>query len=145
MILGFNFTSVDAHVNEQNLSGALDVQSVPSIEDVVEKKLDFIGENKSIGIKFVFKTNYGKAGEIVQKGEVIYKVDDAKKHLKRWKDEKKLNDEMTLNVLNFLLSKCITKAVDYADMLRLPPPLQFPQVVKEDKTKTVEVFETKKK
>jgi len=144
MILGFNFTSINAYSDEKNLSGSLDVNSVPSIDDVVEKKLEFLGDNKSIGIKFIFTTSYGKAGEIIQKGEIIYQVQDAKKILKKWKDEKKLDDDITLNVLNFILSKCMAKSVDLADTLRLPPPLQFPHVVKNEQQPKVEIFEKKK-
>jgi len=130
MILGFNLQSIEAHVDEQNLTGNLDVNSTPNIEDVVEKKFDFLGENKAVGVKFSFKSSYGKAGDIILKGEVIYKVDDAKKTLRMWKDEGKLNEEMSLTVLNFVLGKCMAKAVDLADTLRLPPPMQFPRVVK---------------
>jgi hypothetical protein len=133
-VIGFNFLSFDAKVNEEHLRGTLDVKNTPLIEDVKEKKLDFLGPGEAIGIKFRFSSNYGKAGEIKMNGEVIYKT-DAKQALRKWEKEKKLDDEIVLNVLNFLLNKCMIKSVELADALRLPPPLQFPHIVKDNEKK----------
>lgn len=135
MILGFNLTSINAHADEKALSGNVEVNNTPSIDDVQERKYDFIGENKSVGILFSFKTAYGKAGDINIKGEIIYKVDDAKKVLKKWKDDKSLDEEISLTVLNFILNKCMAKSIEIADSLRLPPPIQFPYVVKSEQKK----------
>ena len=131
-IIGFNFLSFEAKVDEEHLMGTIDVKNTPLIEDVKEKKLDFLGPNEAVAIKFRFTSSYGKAGEIKMTGEIICKT-DARQVMKRWDKEKKLDDDLVLEILNFLLNKCMIKSVELADALRLPPPLQFPHIVKEDK------------
>ena len=42
------------------------------------------------------------------------------------------DDEIMLDVLNTIFRRCLAKAVDLADLLRLPPPLRFPTVTAEN-------------
>jgi hypothetical protein len=61
-------------------------------------------------------------------GEVIYHDKKMGEILKKWKSEKKLDKEVGLEVLNFIFRKCLTKSIQIAEDLRLPPPIRFPIV-----------------
>jgi hypothetical protein len=129
-VFGFYFTAVNANVNEDHLFGSINVTSTPSIQSV-EKK-DVTNMKEIVGIKFRYTTAYEKAGEIILEGEVLYKVENAKDTEKLWKDSQRMEDDMAVDVLNFILRRCVTKTLDISESLRLPPPIQFPTVTKEN-------------
>src|SRR3989338_9232124 len=112
-VIGFNIKSINAYLDEKNLKGNVSVNSTPTIESVQRRDLTAIGIADAIAIDFKFVTAYDpKAGEITMTGEILYQVKDAKKAIKQWNDD--------------------GKAVDLADLLRLPPPLRFPTVTAEN-------------
>ena len=134
-VLGFFYTAINARVDEKNLFGSINVTSTPTIESVEKKDLTGAGMTETIGIRFKYETKYEQAGEIILSGEVIYKVDDAKKAEKMWKDSKRMDDEIAVDVLNFILRRCVAKTIELSDVLRLPPPVQFPVITKQPKAK----------
>ena len=46
--------------------------------------------------------------------------------IKSWKKDKKLPDEVNLQVINSVLRKCTIKALDLSEELQLPPPIALP-------------------
>jgi len=91
-----------------------------------------MGIENAVNIKFKFVTSYEpKAGELKFEGNILYQVEDAKKIVKQWKDGNKMDDKMALDVLNTIFRKCLAKAVELSDTLRLPPPIRFPIVTTE--------------
>lgn len=131
-VIGFNFTSISAHADEKNFKGDININSTPSIESVEKHDLSAIGIVNAVEIKFKFTTSYEpKAGKIEFGGEILYQVDDAKKVTRQWKDGNKLDEKIALDVLNTIFRRCLSKAVEIADQLRLPPPIRFPIVTTE--------------
>ncbi len=131
-VIGFNFTSMSANVDEKNMKGDININSLPTIESVEKHDLSSIGINEAINVKFKFVTSYEpKIGEIEFKGDILYHVEDSKKILKQWKDGNKMEDKMALDILNTIFRRCLSKAVEMADTLKLPPPIRFPVVTTE--------------
>ena len=129
-VFGFYFTSVNANVNEEHLFGSINITSTPIIESVEKKEVPNMKD--IVGIKFKYTTVYEKAGEVALTGEVLYRVEDAKKTEKLWKDNKRMEDDIAIDVLNFILRRCVAKTLELSDSLRLPPPIQFPTVTKQE-------------
>ncbi len=134
-VIGFNFKSIDASVDESKLAGDVTINSAPNILNIQKKDLGFVGMKDAVGIEFDFTTSYDpKVGNISFTGEILYQVEDAKKVADEWKKEKKLDEKIALDVLNTIFRKCLGKSVEIAETLRLPPPIRFP-VVTTDKPK----------
>ncbi len=134
-IIGMNFTSIDAHFDEKKAGGHVNINSSPSIENIRKKDINLLKEKDVVAIEFKFTTSYEpKIGEINLRGEILYQTDDAKKILADWKD-KNLDSKITVDVLNTIFKKCLTKAAVLAEDLRLPPPITFPTVTSDNKNK----------
>lgn len=134
-VIGFNFSSINAHVDEKNIKSDININSSPSIESVEKHDLSSLGIAEAVEIKFKFTTNYEpKVGAIEFKGNILYQVGDSKKVAKQWKDSNKLDEKVALDVLNTIFRKCLAKSVELADTLRLPPPIRFPVVTTEKPT-----------
>ena len=132
-IIGINFTSITAKTEDKIVDGNINVNSTPTIKNVSKKKIPIFDADDVLAIEFNFVIDYDpKIGEIVFEGDVLYKTNKADSILKSWKKEKKLDDEVTLDVLNGLLRRCMTRAIDIAMELRLPPPVRFPTVTKKE-------------
>jgi hypothetical protein len=132
MILGLNLTSIKADIKDVELGGNITVNSAPKVVNITKR--DFPDFKDILVVDFEFVVKYDPdVGEILFKGEMLYKDEDSKKALKLWKDEKKMSDEMALNVLNAIVRKCLTKSIDISAELRLPPPIRFPTVVHGEK------------
>jgi hypothetical protein len=130
-IIGFNFKSINAYVEETMATGEVSINSAPLVESIVRK--DVPGFKDVLAINFKFLTKYEpKIGEIEVFGEVLYQTSDAKKILSTW-EEKKLDAKLAVDVLNAIFKKCLTKVIVIADDLRLPPPITFPTVSEEPK------------
>ena len=133
-VIGFNFKSVSASVEENNFKGNININSSPSIENIEKHDLSGVGINEAVSIDFKFTTSYDQAGKIIFEGQILYQVDDAKKVVKQWKDGNKMDDKIALDILNTIFRKCLSKSVELADLLRLPPPIRFPVVTVEKPT-----------
>lgn len=132
-IIGMNFKSFEASIDDKKVSGNIDINSVPLIENVKKKDVNMGSIKEIVSIEFKFVTSYTpNIGNITIAGEILYQTDDVKKVVSAWKD-KKLDDKIAVDVLNTILKKCLAKAVGLADELRLPPPVTFPIVKAEDK------------
>ncbi len=130
-VIGLNFTSINARIDEKKLGADVDVNSTPEIKNIAKKDIRLAGVKDVLSIEFDFATKYTPdIGEIQITGEVLYQTDEAEKILEMW-EGKQLEAKMTIDVLNAVFRKCITKAVQIADDLRLPPPLTFPTVKSE--------------
>jgi len=128
-IIGLNFRSIEANINENKVVENVNVNSSPTIEKIEKKEINLPGMKDVLSVNFKFVTNYEpKIGEIVFKGEVLYHRDDMKDILKKWEKDKKIEDPMALEILNAIFRRCLTKAIDLASELRLPPPIRFPIV-----------------
>ncbi|MCX6815339.1 MAG: hypothetical protein NT120_00625 [Candidatus Aenigmarchaeota archaeon] len=132
-IVGFNFTSIEARAENKKTQGNVDINSAPSIDNITKKDVEFMGMKDVLSFEFTFSTKYTpNIGKITISGEVLYQTDKVKETLDLWK-EKKLDPKITTEVLNFVLKRCLTKAITTAEDLRLPTPLTFPVITDEKK------------
>jgi len=132
-VIGINFWSFDASVEDRKINGNININSVPTIENVKKKEVVMGGIKEVASIEFKFITSYSPdIGSIKITGEILYQADDVKKIVSSWKDEK-LNDKIVVDVLNAILKKCLAKSILIAEDLRLPPPLTFQVVKAEEK------------
>lgn len=138
MIIGMNFSSVSAKVDESKLgSKGVTVNSSPTILSV--EKADVLDMKDVLRIKFNFAAKYEPAlGDILIEGSLLWRNPDAKKVLKMWEEEKKLESKAGVEVLNTIFRRCLAKAVVLAEDVRLPPPVQFPVVRPAQKTEKIE-------
>ena len=131
-IVGFSFSKIDAEKKLQSVSGSIDINHNISIE-VVEKTSLNVGTNKNDVLKIVFNFNvsYGSnLGHVGLLGEVIYAdaPEIISETLKGWESDKKLNKLVNEQVLSFVYTKAIVKALDVTDTLGLPAPIPMPRV-----------------
>ena len=131
-IVGFSFSKIDAEKKLQSVGGSIDINHNISI-DVVEKTSLNVGGNKNDVLKIVFNFNvsYGSGlGHVMLVGEVIYAdtQEIISETLKGWESDKKLNKLVNKQVLAFVYTKAIVKALDVADTLNLPAPIPMPRV-----------------
>ena len=126
-VIGLNFKSIKANVNDEKTGGSIDVNSTPRIDDVEKSDRDFIGLKDVLKVSFTFETKYEPdVGEIVMKGEVLYQSDEHASILSKWKKDKKMDEHLAFDVINALFRRCLTKVIELSSELRLPPPVQFP-------------------
>ncbi len=135
-VIGMSFSSIEAKVKSQK-KGKIEVSSTPIIKNIEKKKVEPIGEVASI--EFEFKTTYNPGiAQISLKGEILLQERDINKLIKQWKDKKKLPAEIAVPVLNVIFRRCLKRAIDLADDLQLPPPIQFPVVKAKEDSKYIE-------
>ncbi len=152
-ILSINITSISAEKKGSALR--VEVRLNPTITDVGISKIEGI-ENKPIDvlrISYALECKYEpEVGEITTKGILLW-VDpqrSAKDLLKMWEKEKKLPDEIMIEVLNGILRRIVPKLVYLADELQLPPVLPIPRFVnrknnKNDNDENEKKLKSKKK
>lgn len=128
-VVGLKFDSFDAKRNKDGFTGEMKINSSPRIKSLKEIDLNTIGK-KAIALGFEFSTQYSPdVAEIKVNGEIIYVNEKQKAEmLKTWKKDKKLPDNVGIEVLNHLFRHCLLKVATIAEDLQLPPPLNFPVV-----------------
>jgi hypothetical protein len=131
-IVGFRFTSMEGKRldTEKGPSTAeIKVNSTPRIISIKEVDVATFKE-KALSIVFEFETNYDpKLAEIKITGDILYIAKDNANVMSEWKKDKKLPDEVNIEILNNLFRRCLVKISTIADDLQLPPPLQLPRVM----------------
>ncbi len=128
-IIGMSFNSVEGRREKpQEIKSEIKVNSSPVINDIREITLSTLGK-KVLSMDFEFRTAYDpKVGEIKIGSELLYLTDKNKEILKKWEKEKKLPDNVSLEVINYLFRKCLLKVSTIAEDLQLPPPIPMPTV-----------------
>ncbi len=133
-IVGFRFTSLEGkRLEDTKTETQIKVNSTPRVTMLKEVDIPTF-RDKALSLDFEFTTTYEpKLAEIKIKGNILYLSKDNESVLKSWKKDKKLPDEMNIEILNNLFRKCLVKISSIAEDLQLPPPLQMPRVrVKDD-------------
>lgn len=128
-VIGLSFKSINAHVSDKPVNVNINVNSTPRIDDIQKTEREFAGLKDVLSVTFTFTTKYEPdVGEIVIKGEVLYQDAESVSIANKWKKDKRLDDQLALEVMNTLFRRCLTKIIDLSEELRLPPPVQFPVV-----------------
>lgn len=127
-IIGMSFSSMEAKRTESPVTGEIQVNSAPKINEVKEISLANFGQ-KALSMAFEFVTTYSQnVGEIKLEGNLLFLSENNSAVLKAWKKEKALPEEVSVPVLNHLFRRCLVKIAGFAEDLQLPPPLQLPLV-----------------
>ena len=105
------------------------VNSTPKIIDIREMDVPSLGK-KALAFDFEFLSEYTPdVASIKVTGEMLYLADKPEEIIKKWKKDKGLPTEVSVEVLNTLFRKCLLKASNLAEDLQLPPPLDLPRIV----------------
>lgn len=134
-VIGLNFRSINARTNEKNVKKGVElkINSTPKIESMEKRKLDLTDGKEIVHIKFSFKTLYEPdLGEVVLEGDVFYQTENPDDIIKKWDDEKRIDDNVAVDIFNAIMRKSLAKVVYITDELRLPPPVSFPIVKTRD-------------
>lgn len=139
-IVGMKVDSIEGRRGKPTTAPNININSVPKVTDMREISLTEFGK-KALALRFDFTTTYlpegvdpqkGKKespiGNIVMTGELVYLPENTQNILKQWKKEKKLPEEMKVEILNHLFRTCLLKMANIAEELQLPLPLTLPRV-----------------
>jgi len=128
-VIGISISAINAKKFE-DITGPVKVNSNTNIKDIKEQDLPALNK-KGLSVNFEFKTQYVNdknktLAEIIIGGDVFFIDNEQDKILKDWKKDKKLPDEINLQIINTVLRKGITKALNLSEELQLPPPIILP-------------------
>ena len=129
-VIGMSYKAFDGKRTYTPLpaGGEIKVNSSPKITGVKEVDMAQFGK-KVLAFEFEFVTSYGPdVAEIKIGGDVLFMSDKNAEIVKQWKKEKKLPDDVSIEVLNHLFRRCLLKISYMADDLQLPPPINMPLV-----------------
>ncbi len=134
-IVGMTIKNIEARKTGELVQASLKVNNNTNIKEVSEKDLPALGKNKKgLSIGFEYKADYlddkKSIGEIVVNGDVFFLDEEQDKILKQWKKEKKLPDDVNIQVLNAILRRCLTRALSLSEDVQLPPPIAMPFATK---------------
>jgi len=128
-VIGFSFKSVEAKREKDSVTEEIKVNSTPTIREVKEIPLPSLGAKKALSFEFEFITKYDPAvAEIKMGGNIMFMSDKNAAILKQWKKEKKIPENISIEILNHLFRRCLVKVANIADDLQLPPPVPMPRV-----------------
>ncbi len=138
-IVGFSFLKFDSERKAPAVGGNIEINHNVSIKKVTKTHLS-VGGNKSdvLKVEFNFNVNYSNnIGKIEIVGDIIY-ADTAEiiaETAKGWDVDKKLNSMVHEEVVKFVYTKAIIKALELSDALNLPSPIPMPKVNFSEKKK----------
>ncbi|MDD4307859.1 MAG: hypothetical protein PHU53_03520 [Thermoplasmata archaeon] len=124
-VKNFEFMTVDARrfSRSTEVQKNIQIQVNHEISQVIERS-----ENET-ELNFRFAINYTGMGAIASiklEGYVLF--EGVPGIAQKWVKDKKLPDDVANEVLNLIMRNCLTQGVVLARDMRLPPPIQMPQV-----------------
>ncbi len=131
MIIGFNLSKVNIERKEVSSKANIETKNNVKIEDVQERSLAPLTKERSLAFSFTFKVLYEpQFASLEMVGEVTYMTDEEqmKEILEEWKTNKKVKPSISINVMNYILTKCNIRALQFEQELNLPPHIPFPRV-----------------
>ncbi|MDO9536991.1 MAG: hypothetical protein Q7J68_01570 [Thermoplasmata archaeon] len=124
-VKNFEFMTIDARrfSKSTEVQKNIQIQVNHEITQVIERS------DKESELNFRFAINYTGMGAIASikfEGYVLFDGSPGLAH--KWNTEKKLPDDVANEVLNLIMRNCLMQGVVLARDMRLPPPIQMPQV-----------------
>ncbi len=128
-IIGFSFNKVNAEKDSVKIDKKIETNTDLKIISVSNEKVQF-SNTEAIKFSFAFSVIYGKLGKVLLEGEVI--VSDTPKKVSEiidvWKKSNKVDNEVTLPVINAILYNCNIKALELGYLVNLPSHVSLPLV-----------------
>lgn len=112
------------------LSGKIDAKTNISITNLEP------ADDNTVKISFVYQTEYEpEFGTVEISGDVFYSADqkEIKTINEEWEKNKKINDELSVNLLNRIFSKASIEAAILTKEVNLPVPFNLPKFSKKEK------------
>lgn len=133
-VIGISFNLVEAKRSKEIVKAEIKVNSTPTVKGVKEMNVPSLGGKKALNFDFEFLTKYDpEVAEIKMGGNIIYLSDKNAAILKQWKKEKRIPEDVSIEILNHLFRRCLIRVANIADDLQLPPPLPMPRVTPQQK------------
>ena len=132
-IVGFSFDKISGEKNSP-ITGKVTVKSDIKIESVEEAKLTI--NKPCIKLDFNFTVDYEpKVGNLSLRGHIFYldTPEKVKTTVKDWKSSKRLPENVSLEILNAILTKCNIESLILSDKVNLPPQLPLTRMVPKTK------------
>ncbi len=135
-IAGLRFISIEAK-KESNFMGKMKINSTPKITSIKEAKAPLF-KNDALSFSFEFLTKYEpEVAKIKIEGELLFLTEKKDEILNLWEKERKIPQDVSIQVINHIFNVCLTKIITIATDLQLPPPIPFPRVGPKPKQKEV--------
>lgn len=129
-IINFNFTKIDVEKSE-NLKGGVKISNNISITNIKKMDLPVKSDKQNVlEAEFSFITNYEPdIGKISLKGKLLYvgTKEEVEESLKQWEKEKKVQKEVMIKIMNYILDKCNIQAILLSQTVSLPCPVPLPK------------------
>lgn len=124
-VKNFEFMTIDARrfARSTEVQKNIQIQVNHEISQVIERA------EKETEFNFRFAINYTGMGAIASikfEGYVLFEGQAG--IAQKWVKDKKLPDDVANEVLNLIMRNCLMQGVVLARDMRLPPPIQMPQV-----------------
>ncbi len=137
MIVGFNFDKISIERKQKSIKN-MSVKYNLDFSDVKEEKLA-IKTAKGVSFFFDFTVKYNPGVvDLIIKGHITFMQDEKKikEILDSWNQYQKIPKDVSVQLFNFVLTKCNIQALELTQSFNLPPHIQMP---------TVKLFDPKSK
>ncbi len=128
-IVGFSFDRILVE-KKSPIKGKLTIKSDIKISSVEESKLTI--NKPCLTVTFEFGVQYDPGiGNIDLKGRIFYldTPERIKNIVKDWKVSKKLPEDVSLEILNAILTKCHIESLILSEKVSLPPQLPLTRTI----------------
>jgi len=132
-VIGFGLEKIQAEKNNFSFE-KLNINTNIQIKNITEEKIEFLKDLIPLKFSFEFIIMYEPSiANIKIEGYVIVSVtkQQAKDIIKKW-DKKNLDEELKIDIFNFIISKTSLKALQIEEDLDLPYHLPFPRIKKSE-------------
>lgn len=133
-VIGFGFTKINAE-KLSDTAKDLKLNTNIDISNIEEVKSEIVSSKESLlGVKFAFNLDYEpNFARVELKGSFLVELekDKAKEILKQWQD-KALNEDYQITLLNLILRKSHVRAIQLEEELGIPFHFQPPSLGKKE-------------
>ncbi len=91
--------------------------------------------NNTVKVKFIYQTQYEPDFGLIEiAGDLYYssEKEEIKNLVEKWDKDKKIENEASLKMLNYIFSKCSVEAAILAKETNLPVPFNLPKFRKKE-------------
>jgi hypothetical protein len=130
-VIGFGLDKIEAK-KIKPLDGNLKISTNIQIKEIKEEKVALLKDDFILRFDFEFIINYTpEIANLKFNGFLVVSAEKelGKKIIKEWKN-KKMGEDLKIELLNFIISKISIKALQIEDDLDLPYHIPFPKVSK---------------